>query len=300
MALIGRQEIPGGLIAPHAGRTAASRTLRMKRLVYVWIATAVVLLVSIGEATAQPKSGETAAQPKTVHVPSFIWRRISAPGAHGARKSAKNWADSRLGRWKFKNIPSLRLRVATALLRPNLLNILRRSTLQRPPDLIVAFGGPAARFVQRHRADLYPTTPMLLAAVELRRVERSMLSEQDAAVAVRFDQVALVENILRLLPETKAIAMIIGNSPHERFWIGEQKRVLGPLLENKVELIFFNERPFEEILKEVASLPPHSAILLSAAIGTDGAGAIYGDKEQLKRIYEVANAAYFFARPVLL
>jgi len=66
MALIGRQEILGGLIAPHAGRTAASRTLRMKRLVYVWIATAVVLLVSIGETAAQPKSGETAAQPKQI------------------------------------------------------------------------------------------------------------------------------------------------------------------------------------------------------------------------------------------
>ena len=44
------------------------------------------------------------------------------------------------------------------------------------------------------------------------------------------------------------------------FGLSEQQRILGPLLENKVELIFYNERPFEEILKEVASLPPHSAI----------------------------------------
>ena len=138
---------------------------------------------------------------------------------------------------------------------------------QRPPDLIVAIGAPAARFVQQHRADLYPTTPMLLAAVEVRRVDQSMLSEQDAVVGVRFDQVALVENILRLLPETKAIAMIIGNSPNERFWVAEQQRILGPLLENKVELIFYNERPFEEILKEVASLPPHTCNLFSAAGG---------------------------------
>ena len=48
-----------------------------------------------------------------------------------------------------------------------------------------------------------------------------MLSEQDAVAGVRFDQVALFENILRLLPETKTIAMIIGNSPPERFWAGE-------------------------------------------------------------------------------
>ena len=163
---------------------------------------------------------------------------------------------------------------------------------QRPPDLIVAIGAPAARFVQRHRTDLFPTTPMLLAAVEVRRVEPSMLSEQDAVAGVRFDQVALVENILRLLPETKAIAIIIGNSPNERFWAGEHQRILGPLLKNKVELIFYNEQPFEEILKAVASLPPHTAIFFQQ-LAVDGAGAVYGDKEPLKRIYEVANAPIF-------
>ena len=98
---------------------------------------------------------------------------------------------------------------------------LRALYAQRPPDLIVALGGPAARFVQQHRAELYPTTPMLLAAVEVRRVEPSMLSEQDAVAGARYDQVAAFENILRLLPETKAIAIILGNSPGERFWAGE-------------------------------------------------------------------------------
>jgi hypothetical protein len=58
---------------------------------------------------------------------------------------------------------------------------------------------------------------MLLAVVEVRRVEQSMLSEQDAVVGVRFDQIALVENILRLLPETKTIAMVVGNSPRSDF-----------------------------------------------------------------------------------
>ena len=43
-------------------------TSRLKRLVNVWIAAAVVLLISIGEIAAQPRSGETAAQPKKVMV----------------------------------------------------------------------------------------------------------------------------------------------------------------------------------------------------------------------------------------
>jgi signal transduction histidine kinase len=85
--------------------------------------------------------------------------------------------------------------------------------------------------------------------------------------------------------------MIIGNSPNERFWAAEQQRILG-LLKNKVELIFYNNRTFEAILKDVASLPPHSAIFLQQ-LWVDGAGAIYGDKAPLKRIYDVANAPIF-------
>ena len=57
-------------------------------------------------------------------------------------------------------------------------------------------------------------------------------------------------------------------------------------------MIFYNELPFEEILKEVANLPPHSAIFFQQ-IAVDGAGAVYGDKDPLKRIYEVANAPIF-------
>ena len=64
------------------------------------------------------------------------------------------------------------------------------------------------------------------------------------------------------------------------------------MLKDKVELIFYGEQPLEEILKEVASLPPHTAIFYQQ-LAVDGAGAVYGDKEPLKRIHEVANAPIF-------
>ena len=240
---------------------------------------------------AQPKSSETAAQPKKIVV-LHSYSQSFEPGATWSREIRNQL--SRQSPWPLE-IQEHSLVTAQGgddAAEAKFVEYLGALYAQRPPDLIVAIGAPAARFVQRHRTDLYPTTPMLLAAVELRRVEQSMLSEQDAVVGVRFDQVALVENILRLLPETKAIAIIIGNSPNERFWVAEQQRILGPLLKNKVELIFYNERPFEEILKEVASLPPHSAIFFQQ-LWVDGAGAVYGDKEPLKRIYEVANAPIF-------
>ena len=286
-ARIGRREILGGWIAPHGGRMAASRTSRLKRLVYMWVA-AVVLVVPIGETVAHPKFAGLSK--KIVFLHSFS--QSFEPGATWSREIR-----DQLGRQSPWPLEIQEQSLVTAqggndAAEAKFVDYLAALYAQRPPDLIVALDAPAARFVQQHRTDLYPTTPMLLAAVELRRVEQSMLSEQDAVVGVRFDPVALVENILRLLPETKAIAIINGNSPNERFWVEEQQRILGPLLKNKVELIFYNELPFGEILKKVASLPPHSAILFQQ-LWVDGAGAVYGDNEPLKRIYGVANAPIF-------
>ena len=270
---------------------AASHTLRMKRLVNTWIAAAVVLVVSIAATAAQDKSGGTAAQSKKVLFlysfgPSF------QPWATWGREICKEM--DKQSRWPLDIYEHsiITARNGDAAADAKFVEYLAALDDQRPPDLIVAFGAPAARFVQRHRADLYPTTPMLLAAVEARRVDQSMLSEQDVVAAVRADYGVLFENILRLLPETKAIAIIIGNSPNERFWADEQQRILGPLLKNKVELIFYNEQPFGAILKEVASLPPHSAIFYEQ-LAVDGAGVGYGDKDPLDRIYEVANAPIF-------
>jgi hypothetical protein len=258
----------------------------------VWLVATVSLVVSIGGTTAQPKSGETGAQPKKILLLHTFGPNFEQ-GAAWSREIQREL--NKQSPWPL-NIQEQSL--VTALdgddaAEAKFVEYLKAIYARRAPDLIVTLGAPAARFVQQHKADMFPTTPMLLAAVEVRRVEPSMLSEQDALAGVRFDQVAAVENILQLLPETKAIAIIIGNSPGERFWAGEHQRIVGPLLKkNNVELIFYGEQPLADTLKAVATLPPHTAIFFQQ-LSVDGAGAVYGDKEPLKRIYEVANAPIF-------
>jgi hypothetical protein len=290
-ALIGRREILGRLIALHRGRMAASRTLRKSRLVYMWVAAAIVLVVSIGESAAQAKSGEIADQPKKILFVHSFGPNFQ-PFATWSTEIRKELIRQSPWPLDIQEQSLVTARDGDRAPEPKFVEYLGALYAQRPPDLIVAIGAPAAHFVQHHRTDLFPTTPMLLTAVEVRRVDQSMLSEQDAVVAVRTDYVALFENILRLLSQTKTIAIIVGQSPNERFWTGEHQRILGPLLANKVRLIFYNERSFQEILKEVGSLPPHSAIFYEQ-LAVDGAGAVYADKEPLKRIGEVANAPIF-------
>ena len=159
------------------------------------------------------------------------------------------------------------------------------------PDLIVTFGGPAAGFVQRHRRDLFPMTPMLLTAVDQRRVQQIALTENDTAVTVRQNIPLLFGNILQVLPATKLIAVVMGNSPNERFWIEDMKRELEPL-KGRVELLFLNELSFEDILKRVATLPPNSAIFWSQP-QVDAIGAVHEGEAALKRLYQNADAPIF-------
>ena len=70
----------------------------------------------------------------------------------------------------------------------------------------MSIGAPAAAFVQRHQPQLFTTTPMLLTVVEQRRVGSCVLS---AMTPFGLDQLfGAIENILRVLPNTKNVAVV--------------------------------------------------------------------------------------------
>ncbi len=168
---------------------------------------------------------------------------------------------------------------------------LRALYTSRPVDLIVAIGAPAAAFVQRYRQRLFPVTPMVLTAVEYRRVQYDKLTENDTVVAVAHDFPAVFDNILRVLPLTKTIAVVNGTSPNETFWLEEMRRELAPL-DRRVELRWYNERSFEEILIDAARLPPHSAIFWHL-MNVDAAGVAHEANDALNKLSSSANAPIF-------
>ena len=168
---------------------------------------------------------------------------------------------------------------------------LRTLYANRPVDLIVAIGAPAASFVQRQRQRLFPTTPMVFTAVEQRRVQYAKLTENDTVVAVAHDFPAAFDNILRVLPLTKTIAIVNGASPNEKFWLEEMRRELAPL-SGRVELRWYNEKSFEEILIDAARLPPHSAIFWHL-MNVDAAGVAHEANDGLNKLSSSANAPIF-------
>jgi signal transduction histidine kinase len=174
---------------------------------------------------------------------------------------------------------------------PPFVEYLRALYGEQQPDLIIVVGAPAANFIQRHRNDLFATAPMVFTTVEQRRVRMSELTEYDTVVAVIHDFRFLFESFLRIAPDTKTVAVINGDSPNEQFWQGEMRRELKPL-EDRIEIRWYDKLSYEDLLKQTAALPPHSAIFWYQMI-VDGAGVAHEGDRALTRLYQTANAPIF-------
>ncbi len=158
-------------------------------------------------------------------------------------------------------------------------------------DLVVPIGGPATRFAQGHRQALFPNTPMLIAATDERHVQQTVLTTQDTAALVRNRPSWMLQNIVDLLPQTTNIAVVIGNSPLERFWLSEIQRVSHGFT-NQVGFLWLNDLPFPEILKRCGTLPPRSAIFCPLLV-VDVDGVPLWQESVLTHLHDVASAPLF-------
>jgi signal transduction histidine kinase len=168
---------------------------------------------------------------------------------------------------------------------------LRALYAKNPPDLIVSIGAPAAAFVQRHRQQAFPGTPMVLAVVDQRRVQYSVLTENDTVVAVAIDYRAAIENILQVLPNTQRVTVVVGTSPIEKFWKEAIGKEVAPLA-GRIAFTWTDDLSFEDLLRHAAALPPHSAIFWELMI-VDAAGVVHEEDKALARLHTVANAPIF-------
>jgi signal transduction histidine kinase len=113
----------------------------------------------------------------------------------------------------------------------------------------------------------------------------------ETTVLAAIDFRAAINNILQVLPATDHIAIVLGASPLERYWKEQIGIAVGPL-GGRVAFTWFNDLSFDEMLKQVASLPPKSAVFF-AAMAVDAAGVPQNDGKVLPRIQAASSAPIF-------
>jgi signal transduction histidine kinase len=159
------------------------------------------------------------------------------------------------------------------------------------PELLVAVGAPAARFMLRNRVKIFPSAPLLIVGTDARTFGEAELGALDTAVAVDIDVAAQIEAVLQVLPDIAHIAVAIGDSPLERFWVAELRRILARF-DGRVTFHWLNDLSFDDMTQRVAALPPHSAIYY-ASVRVDARGVPQEDNQSLDRLRAVANAPIF-------
>ena len=171
------------------------------------------------------------------------------------------------------------------------LEFLRSRFEGRSLDLVVPVGAPAVRFISQHREALFPSTPVVFMGVDPRIVPPDALRTNATLATQRVYLPGIIEDILRLQPDTTNIAVIFGASPLEKFWVGECRREFLSF-SNRVAFTWLNELALDRIQERVATLPPRSFILFGMFV-TDAAGVPYDNDEALRRLHAAANAPIF-------
>ncbi len=175
---------------------------------------------------------------------------------------------------------------------------LRALFVKRQSDLVVAISSPAIGFIQKHREQLFPSVPAVYMGVDQRRISRIALTGHDALVVTDVDFNLIVENILKVLPGTANIAVVLGNSPNEQYWSEQIRAELKPF-ENRISFTWFNELSFDEMLQRATALPPNTAIFF-ALLSVDAAGVPHEEGKAMARLRAVTNAPIFGYNDVFL
>ncbi|MBI5897003.1 MAG: PAS domain-containing protein [Desulfobacterales bacterium] len=171
------------------------------------------------------------------------------------------------------------------------INFLRERFAEQTPDLVVSAGGPAAGFVTEHRNQLFPGTPVLIAGVAEQVLGRAARLDNAVVAPMRIGLRSVIEGILQLLPRTKKVAVIMGTSQLENFWVDECRKAFAPF-SNRVHFEYLDQLSFEEIQRSVAGLPSDTAIFYGLMI-MDKAGVLFDPAEALKAVIAEAKAPVF-------
>lgn len=162
----------------------------------------------------------------------------------------------------------------------------RNATWQ--PDLVVPIGSPAGVFIAQYRDKLFPNAPILYCGLDRRRLPVDALEKNAAFVGENFDLPGFIEDILQIAPKTKNVAVVLGASQLEKYWAKAFRDAWEPYAK-RLNFIWLDNLPFEQMLERAKTLPPDSFILLVLLI-RDAAGVNHNADEALQRLHAVANA----------
>ena len=266
------------LLVSKARAAPQRRTRKVACFQSASIAAVAFLLIASAARAAQPKhvlivhSFGAAAPPFSVHSIAFESELVE----HLGERVDLDEVSLDMARYAESNVQDA------------LVDYLAKRQTSWKPDLVVPIGSPAAIFVAKYRTRLFPDAPVLYTSLDQRLLPPGALNDNATYVGQKFDVPGLLQDMLEVAPATKNIAVVVGATPLEEYWLGQFRKAAEPLA-RRINFIYYNDQSFDQILERTATLPPDSYIFVLLLL-RDAAGVTHNADQALERLRKTANA----------
>ena len=127
-------------------------------------------------------------------------------------------------------------------------------------DVIVATPDPSLEFLLKHRADLFPNSPIVFVAVKRPPPEVLAAGPGLTGIIRANTHRKTLDLALTLHPDTEEVFVVSGTPElDKRFEIAARQELSA--YENRVRITYLTDLPLNELIARTASLPKHSIIL---------------------------------------
>jgi PAS domain S-box-containing protein len=149
-------------------------------------------------------------------------------------------------------------------------------------DLVIAVYYPALRFAVEHREEIFPRAPIVFSSVATSRLEGQQPWPNVTGVTLNGDVRGTIDLALRLQPDAKNAAAVVGNAELDRYWLAIIHQELR-LHESSLKVIDVRAPSPDQLLKGVSALPPHTIVLFQV-IPEESAQPVLGTYDVLAAI----------------
>ena len=158
-------------------------------------------------------------------------------------------------------------------------------------DLVISPLAPSLDFVLKYRDVFAPGVPVVFSVIEQRELKDQDLGPGIAGVPMKIDLEPILEQALRLHPQSRYVAVVAGKSRTDAYWAAEARKAFHRL-EKQVEFVYLVGLPMSDLLREAAHLP-EGTIVYYLHVFEDGLGETFIPAEVVESLSKAANAPVY-------
>ena len=162
---------------------------------------------------------------------------------------------------------------------------------ERPPDLVIAVSGAALTFLMNNRDALFAGTPLVYCSVAGDPRPKNLKDPTLAEVPVFSGALPTLEMALRLHPDTRQIAVVVGSGPRDRQFADAFREEIHSV-PSRIPLTWLTNLSMDQLRNELSRLPDHTVVLYLVMF-QDAAGQTFTPRQALDQFAPASRAPIY-------